>query len=101
MIGKFKHIINSGRPVLVDFYAEWCQPCKQMPMVLKKVKEELRDQVRIIKVDVDKNPHIATQYQIRSIPTVILFKNGEAKWTAMGVRTAAEIKMKVQQQIDI
>ena len=100
MIGKFKHIINSSRPVLVDFYAEWCQPCKQMPMVLKKVKEELRDQVRIIKVDVDKNPHIATQYQIRSIPTVILFKNGEAKWTGMGVRTAAEIKMKVQQQID-
>lgn len=100
MIGKFKHIINSSRPVLVDFYAEWCQPCKQMPSILKKVKEELRDQVRIIKVDVDRNPNIATQYQIKSIPTVMLFKNGEAKWTGMGVRSADEIKMIVQQELD-
>jgi thioredoxin 1 len=71
-----------------------------MPSILREVKEELRDQVRIIKVDVDRNPNIATQYQIRSIPTVMLFKNGEAKWTGMGVRTAAEIKLMVQQELD-
>ncbi|WP_340113112.1 thioredoxin [Maribellus mangrovi] len=100
MIGKFKNIINSSRPVLVDFYADWCVPCKQIPPILKEVKEEFREQLRIIKVDVDRNPNIATQYQIRSIPTVILFKDGEAKWTGMGVRSAAEIKLMVQQQMD-
>lgn len=100
MIAKFKNIINSKRPVLVDFYADWCGPCKQVPPILKKVKEELREQVRIIKVDVDRNPNIATKYQIRSIPTLMIFKEGEAKWTGTGVRSANEIKALVQEQID-
>lgn len=100
MIAKFKNIINSSRPVLVDFHADWCGPCKQMPAILKQVKEELREHVRIIKVDVDRNPNIATKYQIRSIPTLMIFKDGEAKWTGNGVRTANEIKALVQEQID-
>lgn len=100
MIAKFKNIINSSKPVLVDFYADWCGPCKQMPPILKQVKDELREHVRIIKVDVDRNPNIATKYQIRSIPTLMLFKDGEAKWTGMGVRSANEIKALVQQQLD-
>lgn len=100
MLGKFKNIISSNRPVLVDFYADWCQPCKQMPAILKQVKEELKDQVRIIKVDVDRNPHIASKYQIRSIPTIMLFKNGEPKWTGLGVRPVNEIKSIVQEQLD-
>lgn len=100
MIGKFKNIINSNKPVLVDFYADWCIPCKQMPPILKQVKDELKEQVRIIKVDVDRNPQIASQFQIRSIPTLMLFKNGEAKWTGLGVRPVNEIKMMVQAQID-
>lgn len=100
MIAKFNNIINSSKPVLVDFYADWCGPCKQMPPILKQVKDELREHVRIIKVNVDKNPGIATKYQIRSIPTLMLFKDGEAKWTGMGVRSANEIKVLVQQQID-
>ncbi len=100
MLGKFKHIINSSRPVLVDFYAEWCGPCKQVPPILKEVKQELREQVRIIKVDVDRNPQIATKFKIRSIPTLMLFKNGEARWTGQGVRQADEIKLIVQQEID-
>ena len=100
MIGKFKNIINSGRPVLVDFYADWCGPCKQMPAILKQVKDELREQVRIIKVDVDRNPNIATKYQIRSIPTLMLFKNGEAKWTNLGLCSVQEITKMVQNQID-
>ncbi len=100
MIAKFKNIINSNKPVLVDFYADWCMPCKQMPPILKQVKDELKEQVRIIKVDVDRNPQIASQFQIRSIPTLMLFKNGEAKWTGLGVRSVNEIKMMVQAQID-
>ena len=86
--------------MLVDFYAEWCGPCKQVPPILKQVKDDLRDQVRIIKVDVDRNPQIASQFQIRSIPTLMLFKNGETKWTGMGVRSVSEIKMVVQSALD-
>lgn len=100
MLGRFKNIINSNRPVLVDFYADWCMPCKQMPPILKQVKDDFKEQVRIIKVDVDRNPQIASQFQIRSIPTIMLFKNGEAKWTGLGVRSASEIKLMLQEQID-
>lgn len=100
MIGKFNNIINSGRPVLVDFYADWCGPCKQMPPILKQVKEELREHIRIIKVDVDRNPAIASKFQIRSIPTLMLFKDGEEKWKGLGVRSVEEIKAMVQQQLD-
>lgn len=100
MIAKFKNVINSSRPVLVDFYADWCVPCKQVPAILKEVKGELREQVRIIKVDVDKNPNIATKYQIRSIPTLMIFKDGEAKWTGTGIRTAKEITKMVEEQIN-
>jgi len=100
MIGKFKNIINSNRPVLVDFYAEWCVPCKQIPPILKEVKEEFRQQLRIIKVDVDRNPNIATKYRIKSVPTMMLFKNGEAKWIGAGVRSVNELKLIVQQEIE-
>lgn len=99
MNGKFLNIINSDKPVLVDFYAEWCRPCKQMSPILKDVKSELKDNVRIIKVDVDKNPGIATRYQIRSIPTVMIFKNGEPMWTGVGLRMANELKTVLNQHI--
>ena len=97
MIGKFKSIIKCNRPVLVDFYADWCGPCKQMPAILKQVKSEMKENVKIIKVDVDRNPNIASKYQIRSIPTLMLFKDGELKWSGMGVRPANEIKNIVEQ----
>ncbi|MCY1722866.1 thioredoxin [Prolixibacteraceae bacterium Z1-6] len=100
MIAKFNNVINSNRPVLVDFYADWCGPCKQMPPILKQVKDELKEKVRIIKVDVDKNPNIATKYRIRSIPTLMLFKDGELKWTGMGVQSVNEIKKLVNQVIN-
>lgn len=92
MNGRFQSIINSDKPVLVDFYADWCGPCKQMPPILKDVKSELKENVRIIKVNVDKNPVIASRYQIRSIPTVIIFKNGEPLWTGVGLHPASELK---------
>ena len=85
MSAKFNSIINSNKPVLVDFYADWCVPCKQVPNILKEVKETFKDGIRIIKVNVDKNPIIATKYKIRNLPTVILFKNGqvEKKWVGL------------------
>ncbi len=100
MSGKFNSIINSKRPVLVDFYADWCMPCKQVTPILKQVKAELKDQVRIIKVNVDKNPAIATKFQIRNIPTLILFKEGEVKWKVAGVRQKSEIEAVVRNNID-
>ena len=93
---KFQNIINSKRPVLVDFYADWCVPCKQVPPILKQVKQELHESVRIIKVNVDKNPFIATKYQIRSIPTIIVFKDGIPQWTGVGVRHVSELKEIIQ-----
>lgn len=99
MTEKFQTIINSKRPVLVDFYADWCGPCKQMPPILKEVKAELKESVRIIKVNVDKNPVIATKYKIRSIPTTIIFRDGEPKWTGVGLKTATELKSILRQQI--
>ena len=100
MSAKFNTVINSKKPVLVDFYADWCAPCKQVTPILKVVKDALKEDVRIIKVDVDKNPTIATKYQIRNIPTLIIFKEGELKWKAAGVRSANEIQIALQQHID-
>ncbi len=100
MSGKFNSIINSKKPVLVDFYADWCMPCKQVTPILKQVKAALKEQVRIIKVNVDKNPAIATKYQIRNIPTLILFKEGEVKWKVAGVRQKAEIEAVVRNNLD-
>lgn len=100
MNGRFQTIINSERPVLVDFYADWCGPCKQVPPILKKVKDDFKEQIRIIKVNVDKNPVIATKYNIRSIPTLIVFKDGIPQWTGSGVRHVNEIKEVVRQNIN-
>jgi thioredoxin 1 len=99
MNARFLSIINSDIPVLVDFFADWCQPCKQMAPILKDVKSELKENIRIIKVNVDKNPVIATRYQIRSIPTVILFKKGEPQWTGVGLRNARELNEIIRQHL--
>lgn len=90
-MSKFKEIINGETPVLVDFFAEWCGPCKMMPPILKDVKTEMKDKIRIIKVDVDKNPSIASKFQIRGVPTMILFKDGEPLWRQSGVVPAPEL----------
>ena len=86
-MGKFNEIINSTTPTLVDFYATWCGPCKMMPPILQEVVSEIGDKVKVIKVDVDTNSDAASKYGIRSVPTLLLFKEGEIVWKQGGVST--------------
>ncbi len=85
MSQKFKEIIDSERPVLIDFFATWCQPCKVQSSVLNSVKENVGEAARIIKVDIDQYPSIAAEYGVRSVPTLAVFKNGELLWKESGV----------------
>lgn len=98
-MSKFNEIINSDKPVLIDFSAEWCQPCKMMPPILKDVKKQLGDKIRILKIDVDKNPAIAQKHQIQSVPTMMVFKNGNIVFRQSGVMQAGQITQMLQQFI--
>ena len=85
MKSTFSNIINSEIPVLVDFSAEWCGPCKMLGPILKQVKAELGDKIKIIKIDVDRNQLLATNYNVRGVPTLLLFKNGKQLWRQSGL----------------
>ena len=90
-MSNFDTIIQSDKPVLIDFFATWCGPCKILGPILKEVKDSLGDRVSIIKIDVDKNQQISSQYQVRGVPTMILFQNGKQLWRQSGVLTKEEI----------
>jgi thioredoxin 1 len=93
----FTEIINADKPVLVDFFAEWCGPCKTMAPILKQVKDEVQDNASIIKIDVDKNQQTAMAYQVNSVPTLILFKQGKVLWRQSGVLQKNELVKKLKE----
>lgn len=93
----FTEIINGDKPVLVDFFAEWCGPCKMMAPVLKQVKDEVQGNASIIKIDIDKNQQTAAAYNISAVPTLLLFKNGRVLWRQSGVVPKAELVKKLKE----
>jgi thioredoxin 1 len=99
MKGNFDSIINDTRPVIVDFHALWCGPCKTQSPILKEIAAEFGDRLRVIKIDVDQNPALASKYNIQGVPTVILFKNGKLIWRQAGVVSKSLLKDVLQQHI--
>jgi thioredoxin 1 len=91
MSTNFDTIIKSEKPVLIDFFATWCGPCKTLAPILKQVKDNLGERITIIKIDVDKNQQLSSKYQVRGVPTMILFQNGNQLWRQSGVLSKDEI----------
>jgi thioredoxin 1 len=98
-MATFQEIVNSDKPVLVDFAAEWCGPCKMMKPILKDLKNQMGDDITIITVDVDRNQAAAAQYNIRSVPTLMIFKKGESLWRQSGVLQAGQLQSILKQYL--
>jgi len=98
--GNFNTIIQDPRPVVVDFHAQWCGPCKVQSPILKEVASELGDRIRVIKIDVDQNPEIASRYGIQGVPTLIIFKNGKLKYKQAGVHHRSQLIKIINQNVE-
>ena len=95
----FSQLINSDKPVLVDFFAEWCGPCKAMAPILEDVKRRMGESATIYKLDVDKNPMVASTFNVRSIPTLMVFKNGKPQWRKTGMASAIELQRVMEELV--
>ncbi len=95
----FESLISADKPVLVDFFATWCGPCKMMAPILKDVKDRMGDSIKVIKIDVDKNQRLAAQFNVQGVPTLMVFKNGQTKWRQSGVVQARQLEQILQQHI--
>lgn len=93
---KFKELINSTTPVLVDFFATWCGPCQMMHPILEEVAKNVGEKARIVKIDIDKNQQLAATYNVRSVPTLMIFKGGEMKWKGVGVQQASVLEAELE-----
>jgi thioredoxin 1 len=99
-MSSFNQIINSQQPVLIDFSAEWCQPCKMMAPILKELAKEMGDGVRILKIDVDRNPALAQKLQIQGVPTLVLYQQGKQLWRQSGVIPAHQLADIIRSQVN-
>ena len=98
-MSDFNQLIQENKPTLVDFFATWCGPCKMQAPILEQVKQSVGDKANIIKVDIDRNAELANRYRVQSVPTLIIFQNGEPVWRASGLHQAADLEAKINEAL--